>query len=148
MKNKCLVGLLFAFFFLSCSVKEDYARIVVSNLREEGVNVDSYTHIAIIPEEGCGGCISEAEHFFCENVESDIFFVFTKIRSRKELVLRLGKLLERENVLLDIEQRYVAKKEEMNIYPILIDIRTDDEYTWLFLEPGMSYERILEQFEK
>ena len=144
MRNKYLAGLLFTFFFLSCSVKEDYARMVVSNLREEGVNISRYTHIAIIPEEGCGGCISEAEHFFCKNVESEIFFVFTKIRSRKELGLRLGKFLEKENVLLDIEQKYVATKEEINIYPILIDIRKDDDYTWLFLEPGMSYERILE----
>lgn len=144
MRSNYWWSLLFISLFIGCVVhEEDYAQKVVKVLREEKIDVSKFTHVAIIPEEGCGGCISEAEHFFQENVDSAIFFVFTKIRSSKELRLRLGALLNRGNVLLDVEQRCVAQKEDINIYPIIIDVRNDKKYTWLFLEPGISYKSIL-----
>lgn len=147
MRSNYFWVLLFVSLLTGCNVyEEDYAQRVVKTLREDEIDISKFTHVAIIPEEGCGGCISEAEHFFRENVDSAVFFVFTKIRSKKELRLRLGNLLDRDNVLLDMEQRCVAQKEDMNIYPIIIDVRNDKKYSWLFLEPGISYRSIL--FEK
>lgn len=42
----------------------------------------------------------------------------------KEMRLHLGKLIEQKNVLIDNERLYVSEKEEMNVYPIIIDIRS------------------------
>lgn len=128
----------------SCFVNEEkYTEIVLCNLRKDNIDIELYTHIVIIPNVGCGGCISEAEHFFQENKEENILFVFTKVRSLKELRLRHGKKLERKNVLVDKQQRYASEKEEINIYPIIIDIRGKGRCKWDFLEPGVSYQDIL-----
>lgn len=132
------------FSISSCTTKEkDYTEKVLRTFIKNNVNIKPYTHIVIIPNIGCGGCISEAEHFFQENKEENILFVFTKIRSLKELRLRHGKDLERNNVLLDEKQQYASDKEEINIYPIIIDIRNKSKYEWHFLEPGISYQEVL-----
>ena len=55
-------------------------------------NYTKLTMPIIIPNSGCTGCISNADRFFIDNVErSDIFFVFTKIFSQRDLGLRMGK---------------------------------------------------------
>ncbi|MBQ8875685.1 MAG: hypothetical protein IJY60_10350 [Bacteroides sp.] len=59
--------------------------------------------------------------------------------------LRLGKLLNRKNVIIDLEQTYASEKEEINIYPIIMDIRAKDKYEWQFLEPGISYIDVMNQ---
>lgn len=138
--------LLLFFFVSSCRMEEEkYTAKVLQNLGKDSIDVELYTHIVIIPNVGCSGCISEAEHFFQENEEAPILFIFTKIRSLKELRLQYGKRLERKNVLVDKEQRYASGKEEINIYPIIIDIRDKDRYGWNFLEPGISYKEILNE---
>lgn len=50
----------------------------------------------------------------------------------KEMRLHLGKLIEQKNVLIDNERLYVSEKEEMNVYPIIIDIRCISRKTWYF----------------
>lgn len=145
--NSRLVYLLFLYIVItacSCSqIKEDYADMVVRKLEEKNINLTDYSHIAVIPELGCGGCISEAENFFRENREQNILFIFTKISSMKEIRLRLGKMIEQKNVLIDNEQFYASKEEEINVYPIIIDIRCISQKTWHFLEPGVSYRSLL-----
>lgn len=139
--------LLFDCIVLVCScsqIKEDYADMVVRRLEENDVNLTNYSHVVVIPELGCGGCISEAENFFRENTEENILFIFTKISSMKEMRLHLGKLIEQKNVLIDNERLYVSEKEEMNVYPIIIDIRCISRKTWYFLEPGVSYKSLLD----
>lgn len=127
----------------SClNTKEGYTDLVVNMLKEEN-DISSYSHIVIIPELGCGGCISEAENFFRENKNENIYFIFTKISSMKEIRLRLGKMIEQKNVLIDEQGLYASKKEEMNVYPIIIDIRNPNVKTWCFLEPGVSYKSLL-----
>lgn len=144
--NSRLVYLLFLYIVIICScsqIKEDYADMVVRKLEEKNINLANYSHIVVIPELGCGGCISEAEKFFRENREQSILFIFTKISSMKEIRLRLGKMIEQKNVLIDNEQLYVSKEEEINVYPIIIDIRCISQKTWYFLEPGVSYRSLL-----
>lgn len=138
---------LIVILFFGCTSKEiNYTEKVVSLLYANNINVEDYSFIAIIPEIGCNGCISEAEHFFKENLKKDILFIFTKIQSKKEMELRLGKLLNRKNVIIDLEQTYASEKEEINIYPIIMDIRAKDKYEWRFLEPGISYIDVMNQF--
>lgn len=128
--------------------KEGYAERIVHQLHNDGINTEKYTHVVIIPESGCGGCISEAEHFFIEYKEQNIYFIFTKVYSEKLLRLRLGKLLDRANVYVDKYQSYITDKTEINIYPVIVDIRDKDELEWRFLEPGVSYQDILQTFGK
>lgn len=129
-----------------CSqTKGNYADTVVKTLEEKKVNLTNYSHIVVIPELGCGGCISEAENFFRENKEQNILFIFTKISSMKEIRLRLGKMIEQKNVLIDSEQLYASKDELMNVYPIIIDIRCISQKSWCFLEPGVSYRSLLNE---
>ena len=136
-------------YMFSCDSKEEqYADRVVSLLHEKGVEIKDFTHIVIIPGAGCGGCISEAEHFFQEYKDEGILFIFTKVYSIKELRLRLGSHLNRKNVLIDKEQLYISDKEEVNIYPIIIDVRDAGNFDWRFLEPGVSYQRILDTLGK
>lgn len=146
--NKIIELLLLIIMTTACSAKEEmYANKVIRLLQENKIKTEYFTHIVIIPEVGCGGCISEAEHFLQENQEEDILFIFTKVRSEKELRLRHGNILKRKNVIIDKEQEYSANEEEINIYPILIDIRNKDKYVWSFLEPGISYKDILIRME-
>lgn len=129
----------------SCSSKKkDYADMVVEKLEKKNIDLTHYSHIVVIPELGCGGCISEAENFFRENVGQNIFFIFTKISSMKEIRLRLGEMINQKNVLIDKKRLYMAEKEEMNVYPIIIDIRCASQKTWCFLEPGISYRELIE----
>ena len=131
-------------YLSSCDAKADkYADKVVSLLHKKGFNTKNFTHAVIIPEAGCGGCISEAEHFFQEYKEESMLFVFTKVYSEKELRLRLGNQLNRKNVVIDKEELFIAGKEEINIYPIIIDIRDEENLEWRFLEPGVSYQEVL-----
>ena len=136
-------------YLIFCGNKEEqYADRVISLLYEKGIETKGFTHIVIIPGAGCGGCISEAEHFFYEYKEERILFIFTKVHSVKELRLRLGSHLDRKNVLIDKEQLYISAKEEINIYPIIIDIRDAANLEWRFLESGISYQSSLESFGK
>lgn len=132
----------------SCAAKEKYTDKIMNLLLQDGIRAGDYTHVVVIPEAGCGGCISEAEHFFQECKETNILFIFTKVYSEKALRLRLGEDLKRENVLIDKKQLYIADEEEMNIYPIIIDIRGEKELEWRFLEPGISYRDVLEHIGK
>ena len=98
------------------------------------------TKTIIIPEEGCAGCISEAEDFYMANKErKDLFFIFTNISSIKSIKLRVGKDVEdKENVFLDIDNDFLSEQFNENIYPIVFDIRDKDNITYSFLEPGID----------
>ena len=146
MKNRSFVCLLFLMSIILCNCyaeEKEYAETVVTTLKKNDVNLTEYSHVVVIPNVGCGGCISEAEHFFRENKAQDILFVFTKISSEKSLRLRLGNMINQKNVLIDSECIYASQKEEINVYPVIIDIRNENKYTWCFLDPGVSYETIL-----
>lgn len=99
MKNRSFVCLLFimSIILCNCSAEEkEYAETVATTLKKNDVNLTEYSHVVVIPNVGCGGCISEAEHFFRENKAQDILFVFTKISSEKSLRLRLGNMINQK----------------------------------------------------
>lgn len=145
MKMRCniFVFLFIVTFFFSCSENDEYADIIVSNLQEINVRLEDYNYVVIIPDTGCGGCISEAERFFKENANGRFFFIFTKVYSLKELHLRHGEILQGKNVLIDLNQKYASLNDEVNIYPIIVDVRNIDKPIWTYLEPGISYQEAL-----
>ena len=146
MKNRIFVCLLFimSIILCNCSTQEKrYSENLVTTFKNNDLNLTENYQLFVITNVGCGGCISEAEHFFRENKAQDILFVFTKISSEKSLRLRLGNMINQKNVLIDSECIYASQKEEINVYPVIIDIRNENKYTWRFLDPGVSYETIL-----
>ena len=78
-------------FLVGCQQKKDYVKQVTTKLECLDKNpIGIYSFVIIIPEEGCSGCISEAEDFYMVNKNrEDIFFIFTNIRSAKSLGLRM-----------------------------------------------------------
>ena len=125
----------------SCSLNKDYTRQVEAKLKDLDNNpIGSYSFIIIIPEEGCSGCISEAEDFYMNNKErQDLFFIFTNISSIKSIKLRVGKdIKDKKNVFLDLDNDFLSEQFNENIYPIVFDIRNKDNITYRFLEPGID----------
>lgn len=86
MKNRSFVCLLFimSIILCNCSAEEkEYAETVVTTLKKNDVNLTEYSHVVVIPNVGCGGCISEAEHFFRENKRKIYYLSLLKYLQRK-----------------------------------------------------------------
>lgn len=85
----------------------------------------NYDYILLIPNSGCTGCISEAEHFFKgHSRQENILFVFTHVISSKDLRIRAGREnLAKKNVLIDKENRFYFKEFEDSIYPVVAVIK-------------------------
>lgn len=67
-------------------------------------------YVVIIPNEGCGGCISYMEDFYNNHKNNaNILYIFSNIISKKILMNKIG--YPTENTLLDY------KNEVMNYYP-------------------------------
>lgn len=126
-------------FLVGCQQKKDYVKQVTTKLECLDKNpIGIYSFVIIIPEEGCSGCISEAEDFYMVNKNrEDIFFIFTNIRSAKSLGLRMGKdIKDRENVFLDTKDDFLSLDINENIYPIVFYVQNKDSINYRFLEPG------------
>lgn len=139
---KYITFILFSVISLfSCSLNKSYTGQVEAKLKDLDNNpIGAYSFVVIIPEEGCAGCISEAEDFYMANKErKDLFFIFTNISSIKSIKLRVGKDVgDKENVFLDIDNDFLSEQFNENIYPIVFDIRDKDNITYSFLEPGID----------
>jgi len=97
-----------------------------------------YKYLIIIPNSGCSGCITNAETFFIENKErTDVFFVFTRVQSRRELQLRVGEEnLNRSNVYIDSNNRLYFKEFEDSVYPVIFSFQ-DNEIIFDYLHANM-----------
>lgn len=139
MKEKLFVILLLLF---SCKRTVTYEENISNKLDDlDKFNFQKYSHVVIIPGSGCSGCISEAEAFFLENYENDkIFFIFTKINSLKILRLRIGDLLDRINVLIDLNDIFFIKNSTSSLYPVILNIQNNKIITYKVLDPGENME--------
>jgi len=96
-----------------------YEQLVQDFMRSE----KQYSIIMILPESGCSGCISSAEKFVFENYKSnDLMIIFTGIRSKKLLQIRLNYFDKiPSNIHFDEDNLYALdSKEEGSIYPAII----------------------------
>lgn len=125
-------------FFSACVSNQDFKTQIKDALDEiETFDYDAYDYAIIIPEAGCSGCISEAEDFYKSHKADNIYFIFTKLVSRKDLRLKLGFDVESErNVFIDEELLFLSSDNEINVYPIVVDIRDKEHLKWMFLESG------------
>lgn len=79
--------------------------------------------IFVIPNQGCGGCISEAELFYSKNRQKkDMFFIFTQVASEKYLKNKIQ--LSSENTYIDTNNNFIRiTPREMKIYPYKITLK-------------------------
>ncbi len=125
MKIKTLFLTIVSLLVCSCSI-DDYSEKISNALNKQlGEEIKEYDYILLIPNSGCTGCISEAEYFFKSHVDDmKIKFIFTRIYSRKELAIRLGKSnLQKKNVYLDYENTCFFPECKESIYPVVAKIK-------------------------
>lgn len=131
MKNKVfgVIIVIMIVIVVANSVVSYYSNNSIYNYYDSIIN-ESFTdvdkaelkHIIIIPNQGCGGCITYAEDFYSNNkCRNDIFFVFTNIVSLKVLFLDIE--IRTENTLLDINNKFIEiLPNDKIIYPIVLFI--------------------------
>jgi len=81
--------------------------------------------LLIIPNAGCGGCITSAENFAIEAIESmpDLIIIFTGTSSQKQLRLKLGnEVYNHSNVRIDSKD-YFYEGELYSVYPLVVYLR-------------------------
>lgn len=86
--------------------------------------------VVVIPNAGCKGCITVAENFVKNNIDSlkDIRYVFTGIKSSKLLKFKMSEYVFRhQNVYLDLEG-HLYNSGQIGLYPLIISI-TDGKIT-------------------
>ena len=102
------VIVLFAILFCGCQLEETRR---FQDLLDNKLNItNDIQYVVIIPNEGCGGCISHMEDFYNRHKNNkSILYIFTNIVSKKILINKIGS--PNENTILDY------KNEVMNYYP-------------------------------
>lgn len=122
--NKLFNSLLFlvATILFSCTSKEskfEDGLLLVSN------KLMNYEYVIIIPNEGCGSCISNTTTYVIENFDEITLktaVVFTDIKDYKVLNLKVNsKILRNENVFID-STNILRSVETSSIYPQLVII--------------------------
>ncbi len=117
---KSIAILLYLISSIACKNQQEYALDTYFNLDK---NIKQRKAIVVIPNQGCTGCISEAESFVIENAPKlkDVVFVFTQIQSVKLLRVKLGnEVLQQKNVIFDSENSIKYPDENKVIYPMII----------------------------
>lgn len=147
MRNLCLL-LILVMWMCSCR-SDNYLHIIQEELDEVAdFSYNKYSFVVIIPNEGCPGCISEAVNFYHNNLNDSIFFIFTNIFSRKDFRLNMGTGIEnRDNVYIDTENEFLSEDENINAYPIVVDIRDRDNLSWTYLNPGEDIETMFKGYD-
>lgn len=91
--------------------------------------------VIIIPNEGCGGCITYAEEFYSLNKDkNNMIFIFTNIISMKDLKYKI--IVNTNTTFLDTENRYLsAYPKDKQIYPCILKIKNGKIYQINFQTP-------------
>ena len=114
--------------FFSCASNDKKA--VQNNFDEISEAINNFPslkkkkYVLVIPNAGCGGCISEAETFVSNNYHASdsLCSIFTNLKSSKQIKLRFGdSVYYHPNVIIDTSNRFLFK--EKSVYPILIELK-------------------------
>ncbi len=126
----------FTILFLSCKNSNNNLYKELTKLPNLKLNMVDY--ILIVPNQGCGGCITYAEEFYNKNKESDnLYFIFTQIASLKNIKSKLK--LNSSNTYIDAKNSFVKFfPEDMKIYPCLIAIVNGKIKTITYNKPNQN----------
>ncbi|HJD10966.1 MAG TPA: hypothetical protein H9922_07430 [Candidatus Phocaeicola caecigallinarum] len=147
---RILYGLLIVVMSMMSSCRpEGYLTMVQKELADvEGFDYKDYSFLVIIPDAGCTGCISEAVNFFLHNQDDRIFFIFTNVFSMKDFRLRMGEGIQnKKNIYVDTDNDFLCEDENVNAYPIVIDVREKANLSWTYLNPGEDIETMFDRYK-
>jgi hypothetical protein len=107
--------------FNACSEEHAPLRKNIHALDADMLSTGTYV---IIPNQGCEGCISQAEAFVKKNITKDnIRYVFTKIQSTKLLKIKLGNdIMSSRKILLDTANIIEYPDKKNDIYPMIVTV--------------------------
>lgn len=100
------------------------------NLFKVDNNIDlnkDINNIILIPNEGCGNCISNTTMFFKNNTKylKNNIIIFTGVNDIKQLKISIGvEFLGLEHVYID-SKNYFAKSELSSVYPQILNIKNN-----------------------
>lgn len=119
MRNIIYAILILGIFFTSCSESDSEVLSNVNLYLEENFakNLDSVKFIVVIPEQGCGTCITQAENFYNEfSQNDDIVFVFCNVISNKILKHKVN--INYDNTVFDYDNEFLSLlPQNKQIYP-------------------------------
>ncbi|MBR2456261.1 MAG: hypothetical protein IKB31_03750 [Bacteroidaceae bacterium] len=95
-------------------------------LTHEQLNVSpDVEFIIIVPNQGCGGCITYMEDFYKNNKYNEkILFIFTNVISKKMLAYKIGEV--GENTYIDYKNEFIkCYPEGKSIYPCVLEIKNN-----------------------
>lgn len=114
--------LLFLFILSSCSSNNESLRKNIAALDSNMLSTGSYV---IIPNQGCEGCISQAEDFVKKHITGtdNIRYIFTRIQSTKLLKIKLGSdIMRSRKILLDTANIIEYPDKKNDIYPMIVTV--------------------------
>ena len=130
MKKKYSILVCLIILTLSCNQQNEEVKSLINEFhRNKIVFNESTKYVVILPEVGCGGCISEGVGFIkknlkkidCDNKEVEI--IFTSIMSKK-LMLRELDILSLEEHCFEIDEinKYRIDNSK-SIYPLILYLK-------------------------
>jgi hypothetical protein len=111
-----------ALLFIACTEQYTSLRMGIQSIDPAMPSEGTYV---IIPNQGCDGCISQAEDFVRKHITSapQVRYIFTRIQSTKLLSIKLGStVMSSKRVLLDSSNVIVYPDRKNNIYPMIVTI--------------------------
>jgi hypothetical protein len=108
--------------FSACSVAQEELHKSISLLDAHMLSTGTYV---IIPNQGCEGCISQAEAFVKKNIRAgnNTRYIFTRIQSTKLLKIKLGtEIMNSSKILLDTANTIVYPDKKKEIYPMTVTL--------------------------
>jgi hypothetical protein len=125
MKNNYLLLLLLVISWTCCKSDKVDKHCFTEALSEYYSNIEltEVDYIVIIPNQGCGGCITASEEFYNEHKASkNIKFIFTNVISRK--ILNKKVQISLYNTSIDINNTMLkAYPKGKNIYPCILKLK-------------------------
>lgn len=128
MKIKYLIFIYFIVFIISsCSERNNEMKSIIKEFHDRKIKFSENTkYLIILPEVGCGGCISEGTDFIKKNIErfncnnDELRAAFTSIKSKK-LLLRALEIDSFDNYCFEIDEdnKYRINNPK-SIYPLIL----------------------------
>lgn len=125
-----------------CSIKDNTVNEFVQKFEslDHNLTFERFDHVILLPGEGCLGCISKTEKFIKTVSSSDrIFVVFTNIKSKKILKLKVGVDLDQSFFHLD-EQNGFNSGKLYSMYPTVFFIKDGEVKGFEYISPSTKFQ--------
>jgi len=153
MKQLCFVFILAILALSGCNsnaADQENEIIYQRILKYSGKELSKYKAVFILPSQGCGNCITNAETYFIEkylpNKKHKLLYIITGLSSRKSAITRFGKdAVNSPDVHLDINHNF-DKPPFMVEYPKIVFLENSKVSSISDINPETS-EKIYQQIQ-